>query len=183
LRIWWLAGPARAAGETPVSTARAAARCSKLKLWDKMTRFEPFAGIRFRTAMTDASQESENSRRHVSLVFQRVEQPAVILLLCVSWLLIGLFFVRLGRAKQGVIDIDLLPTQKAELRVDVNTAAWVEFASLPGVGEVLGRSIVDYRKEHGSFRSIDDIKLVPGIGERRYAQLRPFLVISQSDNK
>ncbi len=133
--------------------------------------------------MDESSHDGPPNRQWVSLVLRRADHPTVIMLLCVSWLLIGWFVVRLGLAKQGVIDIDNREPRQAQLQVDLNTAPWPEFATLPGVGEVLSRSIVDFRREHGEFGAIEDIKLVPGIGEIRFSQLRPYLVISNSVSK
>ncbi len=51
-------------------------------------------------------------------------------------------------------------------KVDVNKADAATLAeNLNGVGPVKAKAIVDYRKKHGSFRSLDDLLKVPGIGE------------------
>lgn len=51
--------------------------------------------------------------------------------------------------------------------VDVNTAdAETISAELQGVGLSKALAIVDYRKAHGPFKSVDDLTLVKGIGER-----------------
>ncbi|WP_308120149.1 ComEA family DNA-binding protein [Streptomyces bambusae] len=46
---------------------------------------------------------------------------------------------------------------------------------LPGVGPVLARHIVDFRTARGGFRSVEDLRQVTGIGERRFAELRPLV--------
>ncbi|MFF5444697.1 helix-hairpin-helix domain-containing protein [Streptomyces sp. NPDC012888] len=46
---------------------------------------------------------------------------------------------------------------------------------LPGVGPVLAQHIVDYRTARGGFRSVDELRQVNGIGERRFADLRPLV--------
>jgi competence protein ComEA len=43
---------------------------------------------------------------------------------------------------------------------------------LDGIGPTLAKRIVEYRKAHGGFRSIDDLREVEGIGEKRLAALR-----------
>ena len=51
--------------------------------------------------------------------------------------------------------------------VNINTAdAETIAAELNGVGPAKARAIVEYRKKHGPFRSVDDLSLVKGIGER-----------------
>jgi competence protein ComEA len=46
---------------------------------------------------------------------------------------------------------------------------------LPGVGPITAQKILDYRAEHGPFRSVDDLDAVPGIGPTRIEQLRDFV--------
>ncbi|MFC8344766.1 helix-hairpin-helix domain-containing protein [Streptomyces sp. NPDC057280] len=54
----------------------------------------------------------------------------------------------------------------------LNTATVDQLDTLPGVGPVLAQHIVDYRTQHGGFRSVDELREVNGIGERRFADLR-----------
>ncbi len=56
--------------------------------------------------------------------------------------------------------------------VSLNTATVDQLDTLPGVGPVLAQHIVDYRTRHGGFRSVNELREVNGIGERRYADLR-----------
>ncbi|CAL9419620.1 hypothetical protein SUDANB58_01818 [Streptomyces sp. enrichment culture] len=56
--------------------------------------------------------------------------------------------------------------------LSLNTATADQLETLPGVGPVLARHIVDYRTQHGGFRSVDELREVNGIGERRFADLR-----------
>ncbi|MGC4946231.1 helix-hairpin-helix domain-containing protein [Streptomyces sp. DT224] len=57
--------------------------------------------------------------------------------------------------------------------VSLNTATSEQLEGLPGVGPVLAQHIVDYRTQHGGFRSVDELREVNGIGDRRFADLRP----------
>lgn len=72
------------------------------------------------------------------------------------------------------------PTQ-TERRINLNTATLEELTSLPGIGEVRGRQILDYRAEHGPFRSIADLMNVNGIGEGIYAKLRDLIYVEGTD--
>ncbi len=56
--------------------------------------------------------------------------------------------------------------------VSLNTATVDQLDTLPGVGPVLAQHILDYRTQHGGFRSVDELREVTGIGERRFADLR-----------
>ncbi|MFJ8003162.1 helix-hairpin-helix domain-containing protein [Streptomyces fagopyri] len=56
--------------------------------------------------------------------------------------------------------------------VSLNTATVDQLDTLPGVGPVLAQHIVEYRTEHGGFRSVDELREVNGIGDRRFADVR-----------
>jgi competence protein ComEA len=56
--------------------------------------------------------------------------------------------------------------------VDLNTAGTAELETLPGVGPATARKILEERSRRGGFRSVRDLLGVPGIGERRFAELR-----------
>jgi competence protein ComEA len=57
--------------------------------------------------------------------------------------------------------------------VSLSTATLEQLDTLPGVGPVLAQHIIDYRTRHGGFRSVDELREVNGIGDRRFADLRP----------
>ncbi|MFG3548253.1 helix-hairpin-helix domain-containing protein [Streptomyces sp. NPDC047725] len=59
--------------------------------------------------------------------------------------------------------------------VSLSTATVEQLDTLPGVGPVLAQHIVDYRTRHGGFRSVDELREVNGIGERRFADLRDLV--------
>lgn len=69
-------------------------------------------------------------------------------------------------------------------KVNVNTASATEIAeALVGVGQSKAEAIVAYRKEHGPFKSADDLVLVKGIGEKTVAKNYDNIVISQEAKK
>lgn len=59
--------------------------------------------------------------------------------------------------------------------VSLNTATVEQLDTLPGVGPVLAQHIIDYRTRQGGFRSVDELREVNGIGDRRFADLRPLV--------
>ncbi len=59
--------------------------------------------------------------------------------------------------------------------VSLNTATADQLDTLPGVGPVLAQHIIDYRTQHGGFRSLDELREVNGIGDRRFADLRDLV--------
>ncbi len=66
-------------------------------------------------------------------------------------------------------------------RVDINRAPAAEFTLLPGIGEVMAMRIVADREQHGPFSSVDNLRRVPGIGERTIERVRDFVVCDPPD--
>jgi competence protein ComEA len=56
-------------------------------------------------------------------------------------------------------------------RVSLATATVEQLDQLDGIGPTLAKRIIEYREEHGGFRSVDELKQVDGIGEKRFAAL------------
>jgi competence protein ComEA len=61
--------------------------------------------------------------------------------------------------------------------INVNTASATELEALPGVGEVIGQAIVDYRTENGPFATVDDLLDVSGIGDATLAEIRDLVSV------
>ncbi|MBO0695772.1 MAG: helix-hairpin-helix domain-containing protein, partial [Verrucomicrobia bacterium] len=56
------------------------------------------------------------------------------------------------------------------VRIDINTATEKELKMIPGIGPVMAARIIGARP----FRSADDLKKINGIGDKKYAKLRPY---------
>lgn len=66
--------------------------------------------------------------------------------------------------------------QSATLMVNINTATEEELKSLPGIGDVTAKAIVNYRKDT-PFKTIDDIKNVTGIGDSKFKQIKDYICV------
>lgn len=64
----------------------------------------------------------------------------------------------------------------AASRVSLSLASVSQLDTLPGLGPALAQRIVDYRTAHGRFTSVDQLAQVPGIGDRKLAELRALVV-------
>lgn len=61
--------------------------------------------------------------------------------------------------------------------LDLNTATVAQLDALPGVGPVLAQHILDWRTEHGRFDSVDQLNGVTGIGDSKFADLKPLVTV------
>lgn len=61
--------------------------------------------------------------------------------------------------------------------VNINTASIDELKSLPGIGEVKAKSIINYRESNNGFNSIDELLNVKGIGDATYNNLSSLVDI------
>ncbi|MDR6415900.1 ComEA family DNA-binding protein [Pseudarthrobacter sulfonivorans] len=62
-------------------------------------------------------------------------------------------------------------------KVNLNTAGVEELDALPKVGPVLAQRIVDWRKEHGLFKSVEELDAVDGVGPKMLETLLPLVGI------
>ena len=61
--------------------------------------------------------------------------------------------------------------------VDLNSASVTDLESLPGVGRRTAERIVEYRQKNGSFKKIEELMNVKGIGEKSFLKLKPFITV------
>ncbi|MEZ6058905.1 MAG: helix-hairpin-helix domain-containing protein [Planctomycetaceae bacterium] len=110
-------------------------------------------------------------------VFNRRDQRVLFILGIVFFVIIGARWVMMTRRPEP------LPWQRGEafdrlFRVDVNSATWIEWNQLEGIGPGYAHRIVADRQVNGPFASIDDVTRVPGIGASTLDRIRPWLTIS-----
>jgi len=60
---------------------------------------------------------------------------------------------------------------------DLNQVTEEELCTLPGIGKVLAQRIIEYRKEHGRFVSVEELLNVKGIGEKKLKKLKRYLKV------
>ena len=65
--------------------------------------------------------------------------------------------------------------------VDLNTASWALLRYVAGLTERTAQKIVEYRNDHGRFRSRVQLNAVPGIGPKTFEQAAGLLRIRNGD--
>lgn len=61
--------------------------------------------------------------------------------------------------------------------ININTAGESELDALPGIGPALAKRIIRYREEKGNFGSVEDLRQVPGIGDKKFADLKDLVTV------
>jgi competence protein ComEA len=62
--------------------------------------------------------------------------------------------------------------------VSINGASETELQKLPGVGPAMAARIIQHRKESGKFTDPEQLMDVSGIGEKKFAKMRPFVKVN-----
>ena len=88
-------------------------------------------------------------------------------------------------SKQEIIEVyiqeeageNVLENEVKNSKVNINTALQTELETLTGIGPSTALKIIDYREENGEFKSIEDIKNVPGIGESKFENIEEEICV------
>jgi competence protein ComEA len=62
-------------------------------------------------------------------------------------------------------------------KLDLNTATQAQLEELPGVGPAFAQAILTERQRRGGFTSVNDLRSVRGIGDKRFADLAPLVTV------
>jgi competence protein ComEC len=79
--------------------------------------------------------------------------------------------------------IEDLSNTSDKKKININTASQKELETLPRVGPKTAQNIINYRNEHGPFKTIHDITNVSRIGEKTFENLRPYITVANDNDK
>ena len=71
--------------------------------------------------------------------------------------------------------------QQESSLVNVNTANQDALAAVPNLGKDKAKAIVAYRRQHGPFNTVEDIKQVPGIEDQTFASIKDHLTAGEEE--
>ena len=98
-------------------------------------------------------------------------EKRIILYLTIS-LIVGATLKFYGHFNAGNYEV------KTSMRkININEADLQDLVSIPGIGVKTARAIIEYRHKHGPFASIDEIKNVKGIGEKKFGRIKDYIVV------
>ena len=110
----------------------------------------------------------------------------------IRWIVVvGLFVVLVGAGHRRVImQPTTRPAEQAESAAidarlaslrqrDLNTADALTLESLPGIGPVTANAIIAYRRSHGRFRSVDELRDVPGLAPGVLDRVRGWVTVGE----
>jgi competence protein ComEA len=69
------------------------------------------------------------------------------------------------------------PAKEPARKININKASYEEIQTLPGIGPTYARAIVEYRKAHGPFQTIEDLEKVKGIGPATVERVRNLITL------
>ena len=75
------------------------------------------------------------------------------------------------------MDISDTNNDNEKIMVNINTASEEELQKVSGIGSSTASKIVTYRKQNGKFKSIEELKNVSGIGDKKFEGLKDSICI------
>ena len=92
--------------------------------------------------------------------------------------LIMIVFI-MGAAVQLLLRRDIPPVRWAKqvrhFKININTARADQLQMLPGIGAKLAQRILDYRKDNGLFKTLEDLQSVHGLTKKRFEKIKELM--------
>lgn len=113
--------------------------------------------------------------------WERGDRRFVSVVASIALVLMAVHWWRITGWSPAPVEVDRPAGDAYRFILDINSATWVEWMQLEGIGEILARRIVADREQRGPFASIDEIERVPGIGPKTLQKMRPYLTVLPAD--
>lgn len=73
--------------------------------------------------------------------------------------------------------VTISTNSKQNEKININSASKEELKTLPGVGDSVANSIIEYRNKNGKFKKVEDLKQVTGIGDSKFDNMKNFITV------
>lgn len=105
----------------------------------------------------------------------RDERKVIIFLLAVSFLGLGInLLMKLNTP------VKILSCYGGNIgKIELNSCDGPLLKSLPGIGDKLARRIIEYRREAGGFREIEELKNIEGMTDYRYEKIKNEFILKR----
>ena len=83
-----------------------------------------------------------------------------------------------GKEKTHSVEAFIPVSPPRPEKININRASEEELQSLPGIGAVTAKRIVDYRKKNPAFRKVEELLIIRGISKNRLQQIRSMICVN-----
>ena len=126
------------------------------------------------------STQSQSSVSQESWLGLRISDQAVLItlsgvltvLLLINWVRLTGYFLEPVQVQRGA---------EFDFKIDINTANWIEWTQMDGIGETMAHRIVEDRLQNGPFHSVSELTRVRGVGPSTLKRIERWLL--PVDNK
>ncbi len=71
----------------------------------------------------------------------------------------------------------ILDGQKLSSPLNINNASLDDLSRISAIGPALAEAIIDFRRQRGAFKSLEELKLIKGISQSKFNQIKAFLTL------
>ena len=129
--------------------------------------------------MTDKTPQDDRRREKPAPWVTGADAAAVLALVSVFIVCVAAILIRQNAVGDDV-RVERGGREPAPYRVDLNRAPVQELTLLPGIGRIRSERIVEWRREHGPFRSLEEVGRATGLAAKGIARLREFVTLGET---